>query len=118
MYCVERLRVRDGVMSSHDAYTSGTFRVLTVALLQRLKMEALNLAPADCEMRSMVKVLNIQSITPIEIHRQLFEVNGPNIMSMQMVRRYAGILQQVDNMYMIRSAVEVHPSLHTTLWSF
>ena len=34
-------------MMSHDAYTSGTFWVLTVASLQRLKMEA----PTDCEVR-------------------------------------------------------------------
>ena len=44
------------MMTSHDACTSGTSRVLTVASLQRLKMEALIPAPADCEVRSVIKV--------------------------------------------------------------
>ena len=50
------------------ACTSGTSRVLTVASLQQLKMEALIPAPADCEVRSVIKFLNVQSIAPIEIH--------------------------------------------------
>ena len=58
-------------MTSHDACTSGASRVLTVALLQRLKMETLIPAPANSEMRSVIKFLNAQSKVPIEIHRQL-----------------------------------------------
>ena len=42
-------------MMSHDACTSETSRVLTVASLQRLKMEALIPAPVDCEVRSVIK---------------------------------------------------------------
>ena len=61
-------------MMLHDAYTSGISRVLTVALLQRLKMEALIPASADCEVHSIIKFLNAQSIVPIEIHRQLCQV--------------------------------------------
>ena len=53
---------------SHYAWTSGTSRVFTVASLQRLKLEALIPVPADCEVRSVIKFLNVQSITPIEIH--------------------------------------------------
>ena len=49
--------------------TRGTSRVLTVALLQRLKMEDLIPAPADCEVQSVIKFLNTQIIAPIEIHR-------------------------------------------------
>ena len=45
---LKRLRVRDGVTTSHDACTSETSRVLTVASLERWKMEALIPAPADC----------------------------------------------------------------------
>ena len=44
-------------MTSHDGSTSGTFRVLTVASLQRLKIEAFILAPADSEMQSVIKFL-------------------------------------------------------------
>ena len=64
----KRLRVRDRVMTPHDARTSGTSQVLTVASLQRLKMEALIPAPADFEVRSVIKFLNAQRIAPIEIN--------------------------------------------------
>ena len=66
-----RPHVCDRVMMSHDACTSGTSTVLTVTSLERLKMEALIPAPADCEVRSIIKCLNAQSIEPVEIHRQL-----------------------------------------------
>ena len=64
------LRVRDSVIKS-----SGTSLVLRVASLQRLKMDALIPAPADCEVRSVIKFLNAQSIAPIEIC-QLCQVYG------------------------------------------
>ncbi|KAJ4426958.1 hypothetical protein ANN_26757 [Periplaneta americana] len=51
-------------------------------------MEALIPSPAACEVRSVTKFFNVQSIAPIEIHRQLCQVYGPNIMSKQMVRRW------------------------------
>ena len=54
--------VYDRVMMSHDACTSRTSRVLTVASLQRLKMEAQIPALADCEVQSVIKFLNAQSI--------------------------------------------------------
>ena len=41
---------------SHDACTSRTSRVVTVASLLRLKMEALIPTSADCEVRSVIKV--------------------------------------------------------------
>ena len=61
-------------MTSHDACTSMSSRILTVASLQRLKMAALIRTPADCEVRSVIKFLNAQSIAPIEIHRQLYHI--------------------------------------------
>ena len=54
------LHVHDRVMTLHDACTSETSRVLTVASLQRLKMEALIPAPADFEVQS-VKFLKAQN---------------------------------------------------------
>ena len=63
--------LRDSVMTSHEAYTSGTSRVLTVASLQRLKMEALIPTHLDSEVRYVITFLNAQSIAPIEIHHQL-----------------------------------------------
>ena len=65
---MNRLHVCERIMTSHDACTSGTSRVPTVASLAILKMEALIPAPADCEVRSLIKFLNAQSIAPIEIH--------------------------------------------------
>ena len=55
---MKRLRARDRVMTSHNVCTSGTYQVLTVASLQRLKVEALIPAPADCEVWSVIKFLN------------------------------------------------------------
>ena len=75
----KRLRVCDRVLSTHGTCTSGTFRVLTVASLQRLKMEALVPVPTDCEVRSVIKVLNVQGIAPFEIHRQLCSSHFPQI---------------------------------------
>ena len=39
-------------------------------------------------MRTMIKFLSAQSIAPIEIHRQLCQVYGPNVMINQIVRRW------------------------------
>ena len=47
--------VLDGVMTSHDICTSASSRVLTVESLQRLKLEVLIPAHADCEVRSVIK---------------------------------------------------------------
>ena len=51
-------------------------------------MEAHIPAPADREVWFLIKFLNAQTIAPIEIHSQLCRVYGPNVMSMQMVRRW------------------------------
>ncbi|KAJ4439498.1 hypothetical protein ANN_07622 [Periplaneta americana] len=63
-------------------------RLVPVAWQQWSEMEALIPSPAACEVRSVIKFFNAQSIAPIEIHRQLCQVYGPNIMSKQMVRRW------------------------------
>ncbi|KAJ4447820.1 hypothetical protein ANN_09828 [Periplaneta americana] len=63
-------------------------RLVPVAWQQWSEMEALIPSPAAYEVRSVIKFLNAQSIAPIEIHRQLCQIYGPNIMSKQMVRRW------------------------------
>ena len=73
---MKRLCVRDRVMTSHDVCTSGTSRVLTAPSLQRLKMELLIPAPADCEVGPVIQFLNAHSIALIEIHSQLCQVYG------------------------------------------
>ena len=60
----------------YDVSISWTSRVLTVASLQRLEIEAFIPAPGDCQVQSMIKFLKAQSIVPIEIHRQPCEVYG------------------------------------------
>ena len=77
-------------MTSHDACTSGTFRFLTISLLQRLKMEALIPAPADCEVRSMLWFFIAQNISLIEIHRQLCQVYGYTRSTVNTSRSSAG----------------------------
>ena len=69
------MRVHERIMTSHNASTSGTSRVLT-ASLQRLKMDDLSPTPSDCEMRSVINCLYAESIAPIEIHRQLCQIYG------------------------------------------
>ncbi|KAJ4451413.1 hypothetical protein ANN_02875 [Periplaneta americana] len=54
-------------------------RLVPVAWQQWSEMEALIPSPAACEVRSEIKFFNAQSIAPIEIHRQLCQVYGPNI---------------------------------------
>ncbi|GFT80504.1 HTH_48 domain-containing protein [Trichonephila clavipes] len=49
-------------------------------------MKALIPSPTVCEVSSVIRFLNAQIIEPIEIHRQLCQVYGPNTMSKQMVR--------------------------------
>ena len=61
-------------MTSHDTCTSGTSQIPTIASLLWLKMEILIPPCADCEVWSVIKYLNAQSIAPIEIHRQLCQV--------------------------------------------
>ena len=46
-------------VTTHDACTRGASLVFILASLQRLKMEALILAPADCEVRCMIKFLHV-----------------------------------------------------------
>ncbi|KAJ4443868.1 hypothetical protein ANN_05655 [Periplaneta americana] len=63
-------------MSWHGACASGTSRVLSVASLHWLKMDVPIPAPAECEVRSVMKFLNAQGIAPIEMYRQLCQVYG------------------------------------------
>ncbi|KAJ4426321.1 hypothetical protein ANN_27135 [Periplaneta americana] len=66
------------MMSWHGACASGTARVLSVASLHWLKMDVPIPAPAEFEVRSVIKFLNAQGIAPIEIDRQLCQVTCPN----------------------------------------
>ncbi|KAJ4449150.1 hypothetical protein ANN_00545 [Periplaneta americana] len=70
-------------------------RLVPVAWQQWSEMEALIPSPSACEVRSVIKFFNAQSIAPIEIHRQLCQVYGPNITSKQVVRRWCRQFSEV-----------------------
>ncbi|GBN92351.1 hypothetical protein AVEN_131824-1 [Araneus ventricosus] len=44
--------------------------------------------PADCEVRSVIRILNAKNVKPAEIHRQLVEIYGENVMTDGMVRKW------------------------------
>ncbi|GBL77707.1 hypothetical protein AVEN_152926-1 [Araneus ventricosus] len=44
--------------------------------------------PADCEVCSVTRFLNAKNVKPAEIHRQLVEIYGENLMTDGMVRKW------------------------------
>ncbi|GBM02173.1 Mariner Mos1 transposase [Araneus ventricosus] len=44
--------------------------------------------PGDCEVRSVIRLLNAKNVKPAEIHRQLEEIYGENAMTDGMVRKW------------------------------
>ncbi|GBO02914.1 hypothetical protein AVEN_269330-1 [Araneus ventricosus] len=44
--------------------------------------------PADCEVRSVIRFLNAKKVKPAEIHRQLVEIYGENVMTDGVVRKW------------------------------
>ncbi|GBL93360.1 hypothetical protein AVEN_219484-1 [Araneus ventricosus] len=44
--------------------------------------------PADCEVRSVIRFLNAKKVKPAEIHRQLVEIYGENVMTDGIVRKW------------------------------
>ncbi|GFW34004.1 uncharacterized protein TNCV_286881 [Trichonephila clavipes] len=64
--------------------------------------------PAACEMRCVIRFLNVKKVKPIEIYRQICEVYGQNAMSDSMVRRWVRhSMKDVVNCTM-KSEVGVH----------
>ena len=51
-------------------------------------MEPAIAVTARCEIRSVIRFLNAKKLTPIEIHRQLEEVDGKTCISVQHVRKW------------------------------
>ena len=44
--------------------------------------------PADCELRSVIRLLNARNVKPADIHRQICELYGENAMSDGIVRKW------------------------------
>ena len=63
-----------------------------------------------CEVWSVIKFLNAQSIAPIEIHCQLCQVYGPNIMSKaDSTLAGVGSFPKVVKVFMMKNAVGDRP---------
>ncbi|GBN92910.1 hypothetical protein AVEN_13749-1 [Araneus ventricosus] len=44
--------------------------------------------PDNCEVRSVIRFLNAKNVKPAEIHRQLVQIYGENVMTDRMVRKW------------------------------
>ncbi|GBL69482.1 hypothetical protein AVEN_68484-1 [Araneus ventricosus] len=44
--------------------------------------------PADCDVRFVIRFLNAKNVKPDEVHRQLVEIYGENVMTDGMVRKW------------------------------
>ena len=45
-------------------------------------------SPADCEVRAVIRFHSTKDVKPIDVHREIVEVYGQNIMSDGMVRKW------------------------------
>jgi len=50
--------------------------------------------PADCEIRSVIRFLNPRNVLPSDIHHQICEVYGDNVMSDGMVRKWVRMFNE------------------------
>jgi len=56
--------------------------------------------PATCEMRTVIRFLNANNMTPTEIHRQLCDVYAEHAVSSSMVRRWVRLFnERRENMH-------------------
>jgi len=62
--------------------------VLCLCLFLALSMFKTIGGAADCEIRSVIRVLNARNVIPSEIHHQICQVYGDNAMSDGMVRKW------------------------------
>ena len=49
---------------------------------------------ADCEIRSVIRFLNARNVLPSEIHHQICQVYGDNVMSDGMVRKWVRMFNE------------------------
>ena len=49
---------------------------------------------ADCEIRSVIRFLNARNVLPSEIHHQICQVYGDNVMSDGMVRKWVQMFNE------------------------
>jgi len=51
-------------------------------------------AATNCEIRSVIRFLNARNVLPSEIHHQICQVYGDNVMSDGMVRRWVQMFNE------------------------
>ncbi|GBM69716.1 hypothetical protein AVEN_88221-1 [Araneus ventricosus] len=61
--------------------------------------------PADCEVRSVIRFLNAKNVKPAEIHRQLVEIYGENVMTDGIVRKWVRQFNDGRKMFMTKHGV-------------
>jgi len=49
---------------------------------------------ADCEIRSVIRFLNARNVLPSEIHHQICQVYGDNVMTDGMVRKWVWMFSE------------------------
>jgi len=49
---------------------------------------------ADCEIRSVIRFLNVKNVLPSQIHHQIYQVYGDNTMSVGMVRKWVRMFNE------------------------
>jgi len=54
---------------------------------------------ADCEIRSVISFLNTRNVLPSEIHHQICQAYGDNAMSDGMVRKWARMFNEGENVH-------------------
>jgi len=50
---------------------------------------------ADCEIQSVIRFFNSRNVLPSEIHHQICQVYGDNVMSGGMVRKWVRMFNEV-----------------------
>ena len=56
--------------------------------------------PADCEVRGVMRFLQVENVRPSEIHRRLLAVYGEHVMNGASVRKWCQCLGMVEQMFM------------------
>ncbi|KAL4706020.1 hypothetical protein ACJJTC_014242 [Scirpophaga incertulas] len=56
-------------------------------------------SPAACEVRAVIRFLSAKGVKPIDIHREICEVYGQNIMSDGMVRKWVAFKDGRTNVH-------------------
>ena len=63
---------------------------------------------ADCEIRSVIRFLNVRNVLRSDIHHQICQVHGENAISDGMVRKWVRMFNKDERTCTMRREVCVH----------